>query len=698
MRLTIFLLTAAFLNVSATGVSQTISFSGTNVSLKKVFSEVKKQTGYVFTYTDNILAGTTTVSIRARDLSLPQFLDQVFANQPIAYTIEFKTIFLFRRITPELFAPPVPAPDQAPPIIVRGRIVSEEGAPLAGASIMVKGGKTATTTDADGGFSINAEEGHILRISYVGYQEKMVKVGPAGNGIMVITLLRSEAALNDVTVSTGYWSTTKKLSTGNISKVTSKEIERQPVTNPLQAMQGRMPGIYINQSTGLPGSGFQVRIRGVNSLNNGNDPLYVVDGVPFLSTSMSNDNTSGALYQSGVNAQGISPLNSINPNDIESIEVLKDADATAIYGSRGANGVVLITTKKGRPGKAKIDLNARSGISEVLHKIQLMNTRQYVAMRMEAVANDGNGIQPGEYDINGKWDQSRSTDWQEVLIGGKAKMTDINASISGGNNETRFLFGMGYNDQGTVFPGDNTAGRYSTHFSVSHISADKKFTTNLSTSYSYGKNNIVSSDLTGIATTLAPDAPRLYGDDGKLNWEGSTWSNPVAQLGNRFNSNTYNLLTNLELGYEVLKSVRLKTTVGLNDIRNEERNTFSSDTYNPAYGMTSDNSSLSTATGTRRSWIVEPQLTWDSKAGKGKLALLLGGTYQYQVSESQQNYYNGFPSNELINNPQAAVRATLNAYAYNQYHYAALYGRINYNWDDRYIVNLTGRRDGSSRF
>nr|WP_255664520.1 TonB-dependent receptor plug domain-containing protein [Flavobacterium sp. F-126] len=223
---------------------------------------------------------------------------------------------------------------------------------------------------------------------------------------------QDQTTLQEVRINTGYYSVKEKERTDSIAKIKAADIEKQPVNNPLAAMQGHMAGVNITQNTGVPGGGFNIQIRGLSSIRgDGNDPLYIVNGVPYSSQSLG-DATVSASAISGVT----NPLNNLNVSDIENIEVLKDADATAIYGSRGANGVVLITTKKGRSGETRFNLNAFTAVGKVARKMDLMQTSQYLSMRAEAFANDGITEYPeGAYDINGTWDQNRNADWQKEL-------------------------------------------------------------------------------------------------------------------------------------------------------------------------------------------------------------------------------------------------------------------------------------------
>jgi len=271
-------------------------------------------------------------------------------------------------------------------------------------------------------------------------------------------------------IKAGYYDVKKREATGNISRVMANEIAKQPISNPLAALQGRVPGLEITQQTGVPGGNFKVQIRGQNSIRSiGNDPLFIVDGVPYTNTPMSFGETSQLIL-----VNGTSPLNSINPSDIESIEVLKDADATAIYGSRGANGIILITTKKGQAGKTKVDFNFYSGAGKVASKMDLLNTQQYLQMRKEAFINDNQIPDVTNARDALLWDTTRNTDWQKVLIGGTAKTLDAQVSLSGGNKNIQFLIGGGYHRETTVFPGNGADQRISTHFSLTNTSDNQR--------------------------------------------------------------------------------------------------------------------------------------------------------------------------------------------------------------------------------
>lgn len=570
--------------------------------------------------------------------------------------------------------------------------VSEANGVLPGVTVLVKGTTKGTQTDENGRFSLLANPQDTLVFSYIGF--KTLEVPVNNQTTLIVRLEEDTTQLKEVVLNAGYYSVKDKESTGSIARITAKDIEKQPVSNVLATMQGRMAGVSIVQDSGSPGGAFSIRIRGTNSLRtDGNQPLFIIDGVPYSSE------TIGSIPTSGTAPTLTSPLNAINPADIESIEVLKDADATAIYGSRGANGVVLITTKKGKAGVTTFTVNSSTGVGTVTQTPELMNTEQYLAMRREAFANDGVTDYPSfAYDVNGTWDENRYTDWQKEFIGGTAQINDMQASVTGGNQRTQYLLSGNYRTETTVFPGDFKYSRGGSHFNMNHTSEDDKFKLSVSASYIAQKNNRPSYDLTLKSRRLAPNAPALYDESGALNWENSTWDNPLAELESLFNSDITDLTANTVLSYELIDNLLLKSSFGYSDLNSYESRTQPSTMYNPAYGVGSEFSILSTNQTSRSSWIAEPQLHWDKTIGKGKIETLIGSTFQQQKTQRLYMAGYGFASNSLIHDLASASMKTIDLSDETVYKYMALFARLNYNWDDRYIVNITGRRDGSSRF
>lgn len=570
--------------------------------------------------------------------------------------------------------------------------VSDVSVVMPGVTISETKTNRTTISDADGTFSLQVAADAELVFSYIGYKTLTVAVG--GRSIFNVVLVADATNLNEVTVNAGYYRVRDKERTGSISKITSKDIEKQPVTNVLAAMQGRMAGVDIVQDSGSPGGAFNIKIRGTNSLRaDGNQPLYVIDGVPYSSE------TIGSIATSGTAPSLTSPLNSVNPSDIESIEVLKDADATAIYGSRGANGVVLISTKKGKAGKTTFTLNSSTSVGSVTRTPKLMNTQQYLSMRQQAFANDGISVYPDfAYDVNGTWDVNRYTDWQKEFIGGTAEVNNLQASVSGGSAKTQYLLSGNYRTETTVFPGDFKYNKGATHFNMNHSSDDDKFKLVFSANYTAQKNNQPATDLTAVSRTLAPNAPELYDADGNLNWENSTWDNPLASLLSEFDSRIKDLTANAVLSYQILRNLQAKSSFGYSDLKSTESRTQPNTLYNPAFGLDSSFSGLSVSQTDRSTWIVEPQLNWNTALGKGKIDALVGSTFQQQKTDRLFLNGFGFSSNSLIHDLASASIKTIDLSDETVYKYQAFFARINYNWKERYLLNITGRRDGSSRF
>ncbi len=580
---------------------------------------------------------------------------------------------------------------QQQPSKISGTITDVSG-PLPGVTVAVKGSSTTTISDYQGKYSLAASPTDILVFSFVGYTTLNTPI--AGRTVVSVHLQEDATQLQEVRVNAGYYSVKESERTGSIAKISAKDIGKQPVSNVLASMQGRMAGVSIVQDAGTAGGGFTIRIRGQNSLrSDANEPLYIINGVPYSSESIGFSETSTATLGA------TSPLNSINPSDIESIEVLKDADATAIYGSRGANGVVLITTKKGKEGQTTFTVNASSGVGKVTRFLDLMHTQEYLAMREQAFANDGIAVYPeAAYDINGTWNKNRYTDWQKELIGGTAEISALQGSVSGGSAQTQYLLSATYRKETTVMPGDFQYNKGSAHFSMNHAASDGKFKAQFSASYTTQKNDQPAADLTYAARSLAPNAPALYTENAELNWENGTWNNPLANLNQKFTSRTYDLFSNAVLTYSIVKNLELKSNFGYTDTKNNEKRTIPSTIYNPSYGMTSSSSSLYTNNTARRSWIIEPQLNYNLHRNKHKIEALVGATAQSTTTERLHVIGYGFSSNALISDLASASLRLVFTSDENIYKYQAFYARINYIHDKRYIFNATGRRDGSSRF
>jgi TonB-linked SusC/RagA family outer membrane protein len=705
MKLTAILLTVTCIQLSAKGITQTVTISVKDAPLYTVLKAIQKQTGFTFIVNNRQLQNAKPVSITAINMPLLQVLDLCFKDQPLTFKIIDKVISVIVREAKSdktsFIAPPLPQT-----IDVSGKVMDEAGSPLAGANVVEKGKQNGTTTNADGVFLLKGvDEKGSLVISYVGFQTLTVPVNSKSS--IVVSIKQSDASLQEVVINKGYYTEEKRFSTGNVATVTSKEIEKQPVQNPLLTLQGRVPGVEVYQTTGINGGGVQVRIQGINSISSisnnplsRNEPLIIVDGVPYLSRFLNS--------MEGITLGG-NPLNYINPSDIESISVLKDADATAIYGSRAANGAILITTKKGKTGKPKLSVDVQQGWGKVTRHVDMMNTRQFLDMRYEALKNDGVPLssldQSWDYDLT-VWDSTRYTDWQKELIGGTAQYTNINAGVSGGTDLVQYLVSANYNRQTTVFPGDFSDKTGGGHFSLNVASPNQRLHIQLSGSYSYNENSLPFSDLTEDAVLLEPNAPKLYNDDGSLNWApnasgSSTWTNPLARaVYTEYNNVTKNLISNFNISYSVLSGLTLSSNFGYNNLQSDLFNGIKLEFNPPEYRA---NARRFANFGNRNinSWIIEPQLQFEKNIGKGRLDALIGATAQKASGKYLLVNTSGQPTNELLHSISAATSVKgVDLGNPGDYitRFNGLFTRINYIWDKRYIINLIGRRDGSSKF
>ncbi|MHA7943581.1 SusC/RagA family TonB-linked outer membrane protein [Formosa sp. 3Alg 14/1] len=575
---------------------------------------------------------------------------------------------------------------------ISGHILDGNGIPVFGVNVLIKGTQQGTYTKEDGAFSIVADPSDVLVISYLGFKTLEIEVGLKKQ--FTITLEDDITALDVVNINAGYYAVSEKERTGNIARITASEIEDQPVTEVLATMQGRMPGVYVTQTSGVPGGSFDIQIRGQNSLRtNGNDPLYIIDGVPYSSQTVGDNKTGNAIPFE------LSPLNSIDPSTIESIEVLKDADATAIYGSRGANGVVLITTKKGKAGKTSFSLEYNFGTGRVPRFLDLMDTESYIAMRKEAFANDGISSYPANaYDVNGTWDQNAYTDWQKELIGGTSEFTDIKGAVSGGNEQTQFNISGSYHKETTVYPGDYAYFKSGFLSSLNHTTKNGKFNIQFSSKYTIQNNNLPGNSFVSKIYELAPNAPKLYNSDGSLNWENSTWVNPLNVLETDYKSNSNDLIANTVISYKMLPSLELKANLGYSNTKFNNQYILPYTFYDPAYNLTSQYSSIYKNDNYRYSWIAEPQISYSRKLKQLTIKALMGATFQEQSFSKLVLGGSGFSNNAFVENLAAASIKSIYEDSASEYRYNAVFGRLNFNIKNRYILNLTGRRDGSSRF
>jgi len=709
MKLTAFILLAGLLHVSAKSPAQgKITIKEKDASLVKIFTQINKQTGYNFLFTNEEMRNAKPVTIEVKNAALKDVLEICFKNQPFSYTVSGNIIAILSKKNQE--GDNGKNLNSGAPIDIRGKVFDENGRPVVGATVNIKGTKKNTTTDQDGEFRFTqVEKDATLVFSSVNMEPFQYFI--AGQTEVVIRLKTKTSQLDEVQI-IAYGQTTKRFLTGNVGTVKSTEIERQPVGNALLALEGRVPGLFITQNTGISGGGVTVRILGQNSIQSGNDPLYIVDGMPISSQLPQTGleqlilGTSGTVAAGSLQASG-NPLTYLNPSDIESIEILKDAEATAIYGSRAANGAILITTKKGKAGKTTVDINMNQGWGSVTRKLDLLNTRQYLDMRYEAYKNDGLDWRDPSVSANDLkiWDTTRYTDWQKELIGRTAHLTNVNATLSGGTTAIQYVVSGTYRNETTVFPlpSNFSDKKGSLHFNLNNASTTSRLRFQLTANYLLDNNRLPSADLTQSAVQTEPVAPSLYNADGSLNWAltpsgRTTFVNPLANQLKEYNNKTNNLVSNAEIGYQILTGLDLSSSFGYTNTQTDDFLPTPLLSIRPEWRNTVQQRSAAYGERNLNSYNIEPKITYKRTIRKLKAEALLGSTILQSRASGKTLQGTGYTSDQILKDVRAAANLSVSNSFESQYKYNAFFGRLSFNWQDKYILNVSARRDGSSRF
>lgn len=698
MKLITTLLIMSMVQVSAATFAQKITINQKNASIETILEEIGKQSGYDVFVGVKTLKSAKPVTVNVRNAAVEEVLKICLEGQQLDFSIENKIIVIKQKQLS--FLEKVVANFSG--INVDGFVLGSDNMPLSGATVFIKGGKRSTTTDALGQFRFkDVPEDAVLQISYMGYITKEIAVK---SDLLGIKMVLSTSKLDEVQVM-AYGKTNKRLSTGNITTITAAEIEKQPVMNPLQTLVGRVPGMVVSTVNGYASSPVKIEIRGRKTMDAKfvSEPLYILDGVPITTLELSansNYNTgSPGVIQSGFSVPGgQNPLFSLNPNDIESIEVLKDGDATAIYGSRAANGVILITTKKGKAGPSSFSAKVSGGITAITQHWDMLNTEQYLALRREAFKNDNIIATPQNAPDLFNWDQTRYTDWQKKLWGNFGKTTNASATLLGGDGQTQYRVSGSYDRQTEVLTNSGSSQRGSLAVNLGHNSLSRKFRMNLNSMYAYTSVNTIA---TPGAVTVAPNAPDIYNADGDLNFaewaagnDKSTAAFPFGALANPNSSDTHTLNSNLKVDYDISDKLSISSRFGYNFALNNNR------TYNTIAGqdpLTNPVGMSYTGTTTNGNLIIEPQLDYKASLFGGRLDALLGGTYQKNTTRTAATLGLGYESDDFIESVSFAPYKAINE-SNGIYKYSAVFGRIVYNFQDKYVISINGRRDGSSRF
>ncbi|GAA4452546.1 TonB-dependent receptor [Nibrella saemangeumensis] len=682
-------------------------------SLKQVLLELKNQYGVDILFEETVVGDrSTTVTINPK-AKLETNLNALLESQGLHFRKLRPDAYLIVATKPEakrtgqLTVPatiPVSASNGAESVLtpmlidreltlavsdvrVAGRVTAENGEALPGVSVVLKGTTRGTTTDPNGRYDINVPDRNaVLVFSFVGYVSQEITVG--SRSALDVQLAADTRSLNEVVV-IGYGTQKKSDLTGAVSTVPVEEIRKIAVTSLDQALQGRAAGVQITQNSGAPGGSTTIRIRGGNSIQGDNEPLYVIDGIPFK-----NDNAgSGSSFN---------VLSTLNPSDIESISVLKDASSTAIYGSRGANGVVIITTKRGRAGRSTVNLETYYGVQHVRRKYPVLNAREYAQFVNDANTNEGRAAvyTPAQVEAFGE-----GTDWQNEIFR-SAPISNYQLTMSGGDERTQYAIAGGYfNQQGIVANSDFE--RYSFRLNLDRkltgkIKIGNSLTVNRTkTNQSRTDGDLGSAGLVTMAALQFPPILPVYNPDGSylvthpaLNF---TADNPAALARESRNLNTaYRIFGNVFGEYQIMEGLSLKVLLGLDAILQKQ------DSYLPR-SVSSGLAQGGVASLTNRqsaTWLNENLLTYNRTFGEvHSIGALLGYTQQANRTEANTAASRNFVNDNLgTGNLGSGSVALVPSSSIGTWGLESYLARVNYGYRDKYLITASFRADGSSRF
>jgi TonB-linked SusC/RagA family outer membrane protein len=667
-------------------LEQPISLSVEDKEIRVVLSTIEKLTKVTFSYIPQQIQADRRVSINISNQRLSTVLDQLFRNLPITYEVVGKKQILLS-VRPAV-QPTTPVllprntsfePAQAADRQISGTVKSETGEGLPGVSVVVKNTTRGTTTDAQGKYKLTIpDDGRAITLvfSFVGYLNQEIAIGNRAS--IDLQLVPNDKSLDEVIV-VGYGTVKKSDLTGSLSQVKSKEINSYPATNVLQALTGRAAGVQVLQNTGAPGASVSVRIRGTNSIQGSNEPLYVVDGFPL---------------------SGSNPT-VLNNADIENMEILKDASATAIYGSRGANGVVLITTKHGKAGKTRVDLETSYSSQTLRKKLDLMNAQEYATFYNEQATNDKQKPYFTQDQINAF---GQGFDWQNLVFQ-KAPMKTTALNVSGGNEKTQFsLSGSAFNQDGIVKGSDYN--RYSLRANINHAVSSKfsvnfggtltRLQTGRKDSGGGSRGNSMIAGAISAPPTLTP-----YNDDGTYRtlaiaypFVATDLVNPLNFINEQNNQTKANVaLLNASLIFKPIESITIKVSGGV------ENRDDRSDNYTTRNFV---NSSGAASVGTNQftSLLSENTISYNKTINlKHTVSAVAGFTYQDFLNTSLSGSGVGFLSNTPETYDLASASTPgIPSSSYSKSVLLSYLARVNYSYNSKYLATVSIRRDGSSKY
>ncbi|MBB6112538.1 TonB-linked SusC/RagA family outer membrane protein [Mucilaginibacter lappiensis] len=664
MKLVLILLITTIIQVNAASYAQTVSLNLKNASLREVIEELRQQTGYHFLYKMQMLDETRKISLSVINEPLVQVLEKCFTDQPVTYTVNHNTVILRKRITDNS--------SQAQAVKITGTVTDEKGLPLPGVSVKVKGTNTGIITDGNGKYAITVNDNKaVLEFTFLGFTKQEVNIN--GRAEINVKLLEAQTALNEVVV-IGYGTVKRSDLTGAVASVKGSDIKAQGVSDVTKALQGKMPGVTIEAAGGDPGSGTRILIRGVGTLGN-SAPLYIVDGVQVAS------------------------INNLNQTDIESIDVLKDASAAAIYGSRAANGVVLVTTKSGKNGAPVVQFTSNVGQQKIAHKIDVLNAQEWATV--SNMAHDNAGLP--RLDIAKNPDQlGAGTNWQDAIYR-NALVQQYNMLVSGGSESTKYSVSGGYNDQQGIVDvtgykrynmrvkTETTKGRLK--FGETVLLSREKFITMPGGWGGQGGNPV------GSAAKMIP-VFQIYDPTAVGGFAGAygpvvNVANPVAQLNlENINREYTSILANAYAQVNLLPGLNYKMNLGYTNGFNSNYDYAKRYSVGTLFSHPTNDINLSKDQNVLT--LLENTLNYDKHFGKHSIQALAGYTYQ-----STKYNYTAAGRTDLpdgIDQIDAGAGISTSGGNSTVSNLVSVLGRVIYSYDNRYLLTASFRRDGSSRF
>lgn len=645
--------------------------------LLQVLDEIENQSTYYFLFNEKLIDVDRKVNIRVKDQSIQDILKNLFASTNVDYKVVDRTIILSPRNLVEL----------QNNLNVKGSVTDMNRQPLPGVTVVVKGTTIGTITDADGNYSLNnVPPNATLMFSFVGMKPQDVALN--GRNVINVRLEEETIGLDEV-VAIGYGTQKQKDLTGASSSAKAEDFNLGPQLSPQQLIQGKMAGVNISQNSGKPGGSNTVRVRGGTSITASNEPLYVIDGMPISTSSASRQVNIGTSDTGIFDEEPVNPLNSINPSDIASITVLKDASATAIYGSRGANGVIIITTKSGSAGGMRTNYSVRTGVSSISKQLDVLNASEYLK-----VSND-QGLNPT--------DAGYDTNWQDEIFR-NAFSQDHNLSLSGGNEKSQYRASVGYSTQDGIVIGSHqksATGR----INVNHEAFDGKLKfdfrisgAQLSASSAPISNTVGGESGTNMlydAYVFNPTYP-VYDENGGFAQYGQYTVNPVSYAYDIDDERiTRRFLGNLAATYQIVEPLSFKINLG-HTYEDINRNSYIHKSSPLGGGLGGYANTQSTVD---YSDLLEAIFTFNKQFGSHSINAIAGYSWQNFVDEGNRIRATGFISDAFQWN---SIQAASNIESVTTYKESntliSFYGRVNYNFADRFLVTATVRRDGSSRF